>query len=98
MNNMMGNPMMRQRSFLLVMMAMVLIAVVSLVGLHGAGPIHSKTIHNQGGVISCSITICAAILAVGLLLALFLMSSIVWNFIHTFQTEPVFIIERPPRR
>jgi hypothetical protein len=95
---MMGNPMMQQRSFLLVMMAMVLIAVVSLVGLHGAGPVNSKIFCSQSGVFSCSITICAVILAVGLLLVLFLTSSIVWNFIHTFQTEPVFIIERPPRR
>ena len=94
----MGNPMMQQRSFLLVMMAMVLIAVVSLVGLHGAGPVHSKINYSQSGVFSCSITICVVTLAAGLLLALFLTSSIVWNFIHTFQAEPVFIIERPPRR
>ena len=86
-----------QQTILPAMLVIALIAVVSIVGLHGVGSDGSSAICNQGSIFSCPATTCTAIITVGLILVLFLTSYIVLNLSHSFQAEPVFVIERPPR-
>ena len=87
-----------QQTILPAMLVVALIAVVSIVGLHGVGSDGSTTICNQGSIFSCPATTCTAITAIGLTLVLFLTSYLVWLLTHSFQAEPVFVIERPPRQ
>lgn len=87
-----------QPTILPAMLVVALLPVIAIIGLHGTVSSGSTTICNLGSIFSCPATICTAIVAAGLILVLFLTSYSVWILIHSFQAEPVFAFERPPRQ
>ncbi len=88
----------KDRSAILIMIAVLTVITVLFAGFHGSDAIAAKVDCHQNSPFSCSYSICLAIITMITMVTILLLSSVTFTSSPAFTLELVHSLERPPRR
>lgn len=95
---MMLNTVSRQHSTSILILAVFSVVIILFTGYHSMNGLDGNGIFHQSDAYSCLFSICVALLMIFLMITVFLTFSPVYNPIFAVNTEPLFVLEKPPRR
>ena len=92
------NSVSQQRSTTLLILAVFSIVIILFSGYHIMNGSVGNGIFHQSDAYSCLFTTCVALLTILLAITVFLTFSQIYHPTLSVNTEPLFVLEKPPRR